>query len=129
MTDPIADMLSRIRNATLVSKERVAMPTSRMKEEIARVLKEEGYIHDFSVSEGPRRELEIVLRYTPSRIPIIHSIRRASKPGGRLYVDRASIPVVQQNMGVAILSTSRGVMSNHAAREQGVGGEVLCYIS
>ncbi|MEK7122946.1 MAG: 30S ribosomal protein S8 [Patescibacteria group bacterium] len=129
MTDPIADMLSRIRNATTVRKERVVMPTSRLKEEIARVLKEEGYIQDYAVSEGPMKELSVLLRYTPSRIPVIHTIKRVSKPGGRMYVDRASIPVVQQNMGIAILSTSRGVMSNHAAREKGVGGEVLCYVS
>lgn len=129
MTDPIADMLSRIRNATLSRKERVAMPTSRLKEEIARVLKEEGYIQDYTVSEDSFKELSVTLRYTPSRIPVIHAIKRVSKPGGRMYVDRASIPIVQQNMGIAILSTSRGVMSNREAREKRVGGEVLCYVS
>lgn len=129
MTDPIADMLSRIRNASLVSKEQVAMPVSRLKGDIARVLKDEGYIQDFTVTEGPRSELVIHLQYTRNRIPAIHSVKRVSKPGGRTYVNTESIPIVQQNMGIAILSTSKGVMSNRQARQQRVGGEVLCYVS
>lgn len=129
MTDPIADMLSRIRNATLVHKEGVSMPSSRMKAAIARVLKDEGYIQDFSVTVPPRAELMIRLRYTSNRIPAIHSLRRVSKPGVRAYVNAQTIPTVQQNMGIAILSTSHGVMSNREAREKRVGGEVLCYVS
>lgn len=105
------------------------MPTSRMKAAIARVLKDEGYIHDFTVTDGPRAELVVRLRYTASRIPAIHSLRRVSKPGGRTYVNVETIPTVQQNMGIAILSTSQGVMSNREAREKRVGGEVLCYVS
>lgn len=129
MTDPIADMLSRIRNATAVRKERVSMPLSRIKVEIARVLKNEGYIQDFAVGEGTRPELEIHLHYTQDRIPAIHILKRVSKPGGRMYVRTESIPIVQQNMGIAILSTSKGVMSNREAHKQRIGGEVLCYVS
>lgn len=105
------------------------MPSSRMKVEIARVLKEEGYIYDFSVSDGSRPELSLTLQYTAHNIPAIHSLKRVSKPGVRMYVNTDTIPVVQQNMGIAILSTSKGVMSNRVAREQRVGGEVLCYVS
>lgn len=129
MTDPIADMLSRIRNATRVRKERVSMPTSRLKTEIARVLKEEGYIRDVAITEGGRPELVLTLQYTDTNISAIHSLRRVSKPGSRTYVNAENIPVVQQNRGIAILSTSKGVMSNRIAREQRVGGEVLCTIS
>lgn len=129
MTDPIADMLSRIRNATQVRKERVSMPSSRIKTEIARVLKNEGYIQDFAIGEGTRPELEIHLHYTKDRIPAIHMLKRVSKPGGRMYVRTESIPIVQQNMGIAILSTSKGVMSNREAHKQRIGGEVLCYVS
>ena len=129
MTDPIADMLSRIRNASRVKKARVSMPPSRIKAAIAAVLKNEGYIEDTMVTEGPRSELVITLRYTSKALPAIHSLKRVSKPGGRKYVNTAEIPVVQQNMGIAILSTSRGVMSNREAREKRVGGEVLCYVT
>lgn len=122
-------MLSRIRNATAVRKEWVSMPASRIKAEVARVLKDEGYIQDFAVSEETRPSLEIRLRYTKERVPAIHMLKRVSKPGGRMYVNSESIPVVQQNMGIAILSTSKGVMSNREARKQRVGGEVLAYIS
>ena len=129
MTDPIADMMSRIRNATLVHKERVAMPTSRLKVAVAAVLKEEGYIEDYSVTQAPKGELSLTLRYTANRIPAIHSLKRVSKPGNRMYADTTSLPVVQQNMGIAILSTSKGVMSNRAARAQRIGGEILMFVS
>lgn len=129
MTDPIADMISRVRNASIVHKERVTMPSSRLKAAIAGVLKEEGYIEDYSVTDGARGELSITLRYTANRIPAIHSLRRMSKPGSRSYANTESLPVVQQNMGIAILSTSKGVMSNRAARHIRIGGEVLMFVS
>ncbi len=129
MTDPIADMLSRIRNASRVKKERVSMPSSRMKVEIARVLKEEAYIKDYTVLPGVPSELTLVLEYTRDNIPAIHSLKRISKPGSRSYAQVEELPVVLQNMGIAILSTSRGVMTNRQAKKSRVGGEVLCYVS
>lgn len=129
MTDPIADMLSRIRNASRVHKERVSMPSSRMKQEIARVLKEEGYILDYSVVPGVPAELTLVLNYTQDRIPAIQTLQRVSKPGCRIYAKTDKIPVILQNMGVAILSTSKGVMTNRQARRSKLGGEVLCSVS
>ncbi len=130
MTDPIADMLSRIRNASRVRKERVAMPLSRLKKEVAQVLKNEGYIRDFQITEAsPCSELAIDLQYTANRIPAINVLKRVSKPGCRIYVKADSMPVVLQHMGIAILSTSKGVMSNKQAKKMRLGGEVLCTIS
>lgn len=130
MTDPIADMLSRIRNAARVRKERVAMPTSRIKKEIAQVLKNEGYIRDFKITDAsPRPELSLDLQYTTDRISAITILKRASKPGCRMYVKADAMPVVLQHMGIAIISTSKGVMSNKQAKKLRLGGEVLCYIS
>lgn len=129
MTDPIADMLSRIRNASRVHKERVSMPSSRMKQEIARVLKEEGYIQDYSVVPGVPAELTITLHYTSDRIPAIQVLQRVSKPGCRIYAKTDNLPVILQNTGMAILSTSKGVMSNRQARRNKLGGEVLCSVS
>ena len=130
MTDPIADMLSRIRNASRVHKEHVAMPLSRLKKEIAQVLKEEGYIRDFHIVEGsPCSELAIDLQYTTDRVPAINVLKRVSKPGCRSYVKADAMPVVLQHMGIAILSTSKGVMSNRKAKKLRLGGEVMCYIS
>lgn len=129
MTDPIADMLVRIRNAQMVGHTEVAMPASRLKASIAKVLKDEGYIEDFAVrEEGPKKELRIGLKYYAGR-PVIERLERVSKPGLRVYRGREDIPRVMNGLGVAILSTSRGVMTDRKARADGVGGEVLCIVA
>jgi small subunit ribosomal protein S8 len=133
MHDPIADMLTRIRNAQLVGHAEVAMPASRLKSAIAKVLKDEGYIDDFALREragdgGPRKELAIALKYYAGR-PVIERLERVSKPGLRVYKGRDDIPRVMNGLGVAILSTSRGVMTDRKARADGVGGEVLCIVA
>eukprot|EP01036_Dinobryon_divergens_P042471 gene42471-56446_t len=128
MSDPIADMLTRIRNAQGVQKTTVAMPSSKVKVAIANVLKDEGYIEDFAVTaEGGKAELKIGLKYYVGR-PVIERIERVSRPGLRVYKASASIPQVQNGLGVAIVSTPRGVMADHDAREANVGGEVLCTV-
>jgi small subunit ribosomal protein S8 len=129
MTDPIADMLTRIRNAQGVEKADVVMPSSKLKIAIAQVLKEEGYIESFSVvSSGARAELKIELKYYAGR-PVIERIERISKPGLRVYKGRHDIPRVMNGLGVAIVSTPQGVMTDRKARTAGVGGEVLCYVA
>jgi small subunit ribosomal protein S8 len=129
MSDPIADMLIRIRNAQLVGHTEAIMPASRLKASIAKVLKDEGYIEDFSVREnGPKKELRIGLKYYAGR-PVIERLERVSKPGLRVYRGRDDIPRVMNGLGVAILSTSRGVMTDRKARADGVGGEVLCIVA
>lgn len=129
MSDPIADMLTRIRNAQQVEKATVVMPSSKLKVAIAGVLKDEGYIDGFSVrSEGGKANLEIALKYYAGR-PVIERIERVSRPGLRIYKGRDSIPQVMNGLGVAIVSTSRGVMTDRKARAQGVGGEVLCVVA
>ncbi|HLS85118.1 MAG TPA: 30S ribosomal protein S8 [Burkholderiales bacterium] len=129
MTDPIADMLVRIRNAQMVGHPEVAMPASRLKASIAKVLKDEGYIEDFAVrEEGPKKELRIGLKYYAGK-PVIERLERVSKPGLRVYRGRDDIPRVMNGLGVAILSTSRGVMTDRKARADGVGGEVLCIVA
>jgi small subunit ribosomal protein S8 len=132
LTDPIADMLTRIRNANKALHERVELPSSRIKEELARILKEEGYIDAFEIvppSEGrPGEAINITLKYTDQRKPVISGLHRVSRPGQRTYVDHAHIPRVQGGMGTAIISTSRGVMTGHNARIQGVGGEVVATV-
>ena len=129
MSDPIADMLTRIRNAQMVGHAEVAMPASRLKAAIAQVLKQEGYIEDFALREdGPMRELRIGLKYYAGR-PVIERLERVSKPGLRVYKGRDDIPRVMNGLGVAILSTSRGVMTDRKARADGVGGEVLCIVA
>jgi small subunit ribosomal protein S8 len=133
MHDPIADMLTRIRNAQLVGHAEVVMPASRLKSAIAKVLKDEGYIDDFALREragvgGPRKELAIALKYYAGR-PVIERLERVSKPGLRVYKGRDDIPRVMNGLGVAILSTSRGVMTDRKARADGVGGEVLCIVA
>ena len=129
MSDPIADMLTRIRNAQMVEKVSVAMPSSKVKVAIAQVLKDEGYIDDFAVkAEGAKAELNIALKYYAGR-PVIERIERVSRPGLRIYKGRTSIPQVMNGLGVAIVSTSRGVMTDRKARANGVGGEVLCYVA
>ena len=129
MTDPIADMLTRIRNAQLVGHTEASMPCSRLKLSIAKVLKDEGYIEDFAVrDEGVHKELRIGLKYYAGR-PVIERLERVSKPGLRVYKGRNDIPRIMNGLGVAILSTSRGVMTDRKARADGVGGEVLCIVA
>ena len=130
MSDPIADMLTRIRNAQQVEKPDVAMPSSKLKVAIARVLQDEGYIEGFRVDSGSRgqAELHIGLKYYAGR-PVIERLERVSRPGLRIYRGRDHLPEVMNGLGVAIVSTSRGVMTDRKARVQGVGGEVICYVA
>ena len=129
MTDPIADMLTRIRNAQMVGQVDVGMPCSKVKLSIAQVLKDEGYIEDYAVREdGTRKELRIGLRYYAGR-PVIERLERVSKPGLRVYKGRDHLPKVMNGLGVAIVSTSRGVMTDRKARATGVGGEVICIVA
>jgi len=129
MSDPIADMLTRIRNAQQVEKSSVTMPSSKLKVAIATVLKDEGYIESFQVNANNGKPLlEIALKYYAGR-PVIERIERVSRPGLRIYKGHGSIPQVMNGLGVAIVSTSRGVMTDRRARANGVGGEVLCYVA
>ncbi len=129
MSDPIADMLTRIRNAQMVAKDVVVMPASKVKAAIAQVLADEGYIDGFKVkTEGGKNELEISLKYYAGR-PVIERIERVSRPGLRVYKGRDAIPQVMNGLGVAIVTTPRGVMTDRKARAVGVGGEVLCYVA
>ncbi|MCG1054139.1 30S ribosomal protein S8 [Mycetohabitans sp. B5] len=129
MSDPIADMLTRIRNAQMVEKAAVTMPSSKVKVAIAQVLKDEGYIDDFVVkANGPKAELNIALKYHAGR-PVIERLERVSKPGLRVYRGRNEIPQVMNGLGVAIVSTPKGVMTDRKARATGVGGEVICYVA
>jgi small subunit ribosomal protein S8 len=129
MTDPIADMLTRIRNASLARHDRTEMPYSRLKEHVARVLKSEGFVDDVRVSEGEgHKQLTVVLRYGRDRQSALDGVRRISTPGRRVYVRHDRIPGVLSGMGVSILSTSRGVMTDKEARKQRVGGELICEV-
>ena len=129
MSDPIADMLTRIRNAQGVQKNSVAMPSSKVKVAIANVLKDEGYIEDFAVTEtGGKAELKIGLKYYAGR-PVIERLERVSRPGLRIYKGKDEIPQVMNGLGVAIVSTPKGVMTDRKARATGVGGEVICYVA
>ena len=131
MTDPIADLLTRIRNAAAAQHHDVSIPASRLGREIARILSEQGYIEAYEVhpsADRPGDELTITLKYTQARKPVITGLRRVSRPGQRTYVDHAHIPRVQGGMGTAIISTSRGVMTGHEARIEGVGGEVVAQV-
>jgi small subunit ribosomal protein S8 len=129
MSDPIADMLIRIRNAQMVGHVETVMPASKLKASIAKVLKDEGYIEDFAMREkGTKKELAIALKYYAGK-PVIERLERVSKPGLRVYRSRDDIPRVMNGLGVAILSTSRGVMTDRKARADGVGGEVLCIVA
>jgi small subunit ribosomal protein S8 len=129
MTDPIADMLVRIRNAAAVGKQTVKMPSSRTKVAIANVLRDEGYIGDLRVTEnGAKAELEIVLKYYQGK-PVIETLKRVSRSGLRQYRGKDALPKVLGGLGVAIISTSKGIMTDTQARQQGVGGEVLCFVA
>ncbi len=132
MTDPIADMLTRIRNALMIGRQDVRIPSSKLKVEIARILKAEGYIDDFSVSdEQPANMITIQLKYFGSRRerrPVISKLQRVSKPGRRVYRGTRDMPRVMSGIGIAIVTTPQGVMTDQQARRQRVGGEVLCYV-
>jgi small subunit ribosomal protein S8 len=129
MTDPVADMLTRIRNASSVYHETVDIPASRLKTEMARILKEEGYIRDYKIIEDQKQNIiRVFLKYGPNRQRTITGLKRISKPGLRVYANKDEVPKVMRGLGVAIMSTSQGVMTDREAREKGVGGEVLCYV-
>jgi len=129
MSDPIADMFTRIRNGQRVDKDAVLMPSSKLKVAIAQVLKDEGYIEGFSVKgEGPKPELEVRLKYYAGR-PVIERLERVSRPGLRIYKSRHTLPKVMNGLGVAIVTTSKGVMTDRRARADGVGGEVIGYVA
>jgi small subunit ribosomal protein S8 len=129
MTDPIADMLTRVRNANSASKETVSMPTSKKLVEIARILKEEGYIVNYEViPEEPVGKLQIILKYGKKKEKIIRGLKRISKPGLRVYAGKDDLPRVLGGLGTAVISTSQGVMTDRDARKAGIGGEVLAYI-
>ena len=128
-TDPVADMLTRIRNANKALQENVEMPSSRLKAEIARLLKEEGYIRDYRVEKGESFDyLVIELKYGRNRERVISGLKRVSKPGRRVYARKDRLPRVLGGMGTAILSTSNGLITSRTAEEKGIGGEVLCFI-
>ncbi len=129
MTDPIADMLTRIRNALMAQQKHVVMPSSKMKLEIARILKEEGYIRGYDVIETKVQPmLRLHLKYDERRKPVISGLERVSKPGRRIYCSRKDIPWVQSGLGIAVMSTPRGMMTGRDARRAGVGGEIVCTI-
>ncbi|HSL17892.1 MAG TPA: 30S ribosomal protein S8 [Candidatus Sulfomarinibacteraceae bacterium] len=129
MTDPVSDLLTRIRNATSVRHDRTDVPASKMKLEIAKILKQEGYIRTFKViEEGPQGTIRIYLKYADDGEPVIHGLRRVSKPGRRVYRGVGDLPKVRNGLGVAVISTNRGVVTDEQARGLQVGGEVLCEI-
>jgi small subunit ribosomal protein S8 len=129
VSDPIADMLTRVRNASVISHEVALVPNARTKLALARILKEEGFIQDYDVLKGsPHSMIRIRLKYYANKEPAIRGLKRVSKPGLRLYVKKGEIPRIYGGLGVAVLSTSRGLMTGHKARNQGVGGELLCYV-
>ena len=128
MQDPIADMLTRIRNANALKYEKVKMPSSKMKAEIARILKEEGFIADYKVSGKVKKELAITLKYAADGTKVISGLKKISKPGLRVNVGCEKLPRVLKGLGIAIISTSQGVMTDTKARTLGVGGEVICYV-
>jgi small subunit ribosomal protein S8 len=132
MTDPVADFLTRLRNAAKAQHHDVTIPSSRLKREIARILAEQGYIESYELSpptaDEPGERITVTLKYTEDRKPVISGIQRVSRPGQRRYVDHAHIPKIDGGMGTAIISTSRGVMTGHDARREGIGGEVVAKV-
>ncbi len=129
VSDPIADMLTRIRNAVMVRHDLVLIPASRMKLSVARILREEGFISNYEVLKGkPHRVIKIHLKYSDKNQPVLSGLERVSKPGLRVYVGRKEIPRVCGGLGIAIVSTSKGVMTGQQAWRQGIGGELLCYV-
>lgn len=129
ISDPIADMLNRIRNAIMARHDFVLLPTSKIKLSIAKILKDEGFISDYEVLKGkPHRTIKIYLKYDEDKQPVLAGLERVSKPGLRVHVERKEIPRVYGGLGIAILSTPKGVMTGHQAWKLGVGGELLCYV-
>jgi small subunit ribosomal protein S8 len=128
MQDPIADMLTRIRNGQAAAKVSVAMPSSKQKVAIAQLLKEEGYIADYKVSSDVKAELEVELKYFQDK-PVVELIQRVSRPGLRIYKKRGDLPKIMNGLGIAVVSTSKGVMTDRAARKAGMGGEIICYVA
>ncbi len=129
LTDPVGDYLTRLRNALGAEHEEVVIPSSRLKREMSRILKEQGYITDFAAEQGEKGEvLRVTLRYTEDRDPVISGMERVSRPGRRRYVQSGDVPRVQGGMGTTIMSTSTGVMTGHEATKKGVGGEVVAYV-
>lgn len=129
LNDPVGDMLTRLRNASRARHDKMVLPASKLKAEVAKVLKEEGFIADYIVHDRkPQAEMTVMLKYGPDRTPVIQGIRRVSKPGLRRYVNTREIPRVMGGMGISILSTSRGVMGDQEARKQKVGGELICTV-
>jgi len=128
MQDPIADMLTRIRNGQAANKVAISMPSSKLKVAIANVLAEEGYVESVNVLEGVKPELEITLKYFQGK-PVVESIQRVSRPGLRIYKRKDELPKVMGGLGVAVVSTSKGVMTDRAARQAGLGGEIICYVA
>ena len=128
MQDPIADMLTRIRNGQAANKVAISMPSSKLKVAIANVLADEGYIESVKVIEGVKPELEITLKYFQNK-PVVESIQRVSRPGLRIYKRKDELPKVMGGLGVAVISTSKGVMTDRAARQAGLGGEIICYVA
>ena len=132
MTDPVSDFLTRLRNGAKAQHHDVTIPASNLKREIARILKEQGYIEDWAVHAArdgrPGEEITVTLKYTEQRKPVITGLQRVSRPGRRNYVDHAHIPRIQGGMGTTIISTSRGLMTGHDARQQGIGGEIVARV-
>lgn len=128
MQDPIADMLTRIRNGQAANKVAISMPSSKLKVAIASVLAEEGYVESFKVVEGSKPKLEITLKYFQNK-PVVESIQRVSRPGLRIYKRKDELPKVMGGLGIAVVSTSQGVMTDRAARQAGLGGEIICYVA
>jgi small subunit ribosomal protein S8 len=129
ITDPISDMLTRIRNGNSANKDEVSMPSSKVLVEVARVIYEEGYIAGYTIEDTePQKTLHIQLKYGPKRAKVIRGIKRISKPGRRIYSKAADLPRVIGGLGIAVVSTSKGMMCDRDARKQGVGGEVICYV-
>ena len=129
LTDPIADMLTRIRNSVLIKAEKVDIPASRLKVEIAKLMKEEGFIKSYKIIKDKKQGvLRVTLKYAPDNKPIVEGLKRISKPGRRVYVGKDEVPSVMGGMGIAVVTTPGGILTDKACRREGVGGEVLCYI-
>jgi small subunit ribosomal protein S8 len=129
LTDPISDMLTRMRNAILIKSEKVDMPASKMKVEIAKILKEEGFIKSYKIIKDKKQGiLRVTLKYTSENEPVVSGLKRISKPGRRVYVGKNEVPRVMGGVGIAIITTPKGILSDKGCRNEGVGGEVLCYV-
>ncbi|MEW6740681.1 30S ribosomal protein S8 [Dissulfurispira sp.] len=129
LTDPISDMLTRMRNAILIKSEKVDIPASKMKVEIAKILKEEGFIKSYKIIKDKKQGiLRVTLKYTSENEPVVSGLKRISKPGRRVYVGKSDVPRVMGGVGIAIITTPKGILSDKGCRNEGVGGEVLCYV-